>query len=140
MLERSIVGGVRWKRRGCGSAFSPCRAAGGVSLACSKGCSRSRCLGGIGGDRAVAGGDGCSRGAGHVSALFVVPGGNVIFHRGGIVSGEQAVFRQLDSLLDDEGGVGPVGEIFLVVAIVLDGVVDQSAEEGNIASCANLAE
>src|SRR5262249_35077011 len=79
-------------------------------------------------------------GAGDVPPLFVVPGRGVLFRPRRIEAGEQAVFRQLEALLHDQGSIGVVGDVFLVVARVLDGVVDQAAEESDISAGANLAE
>src|SRR5256714_7077752 len=75
-----------------------------------------------------------------VAALFVVPGRLVVSHPPGVEAGEQAVFGQLESVFDDEGGVGVVDEVISGEAIILDGVVDEAAEEGYVRARAYLQE
>ena len=61
----------------------------------------------------------CSGFTGFVAALLVVPGRLVVGLGRGIEAGEQAVFRQLESVLDDERGVGVVDQILVRNAVVL---------------------
>ena len=76
--------------------------------------------------------------AGEVSTFFIVPGGFVVDLLLGIEAGEEAVFGQLESVFDDEGGVGVVDEIIFGDAVVGDGVVDHAAEEGDVGAGADL--
>src|SRR5262249_31571858 len=117
------------------------RTACGVTLAGSRSCSSGALMGsGIGGGRTVACCDGSGRRAGDVSTLFVISGGDVIFHRRGIKAGEEPVFRQLEPLLHDKRRIGVISDVILGVAIVLNRVIDQAAQEGNISAGADLAE
>ena len=59
---------------------------------------------------------------------------------GGVEPGEQSVFRKFESFLHDEGGVGVIDEVVFGDAIVLDRVVDQAAEKGDVSAGANLQE
>src|SRR5260221_10449842 len=72
------------------------------------------------------------------SALFVVPGGLVVSYCGGVETREQAILRKLESIFNNESRVGVVDEIVSGNAIVLNGVIDQSAKEGNVCAGANL--
>ena len=76
--------------------------------------------------------------AGQVSTFFIVPGEFVVNLFLGIESGEEAVFRQIESVFNDEGGVGVIDEIIFRDAAVGDGVIDDAAEEGDIGAGANL--
>ena len=61
-----------------------------------------------------------NRFAGLVSAFLVVPGALVVGLGRLIEAGEQSIFRQLESVFDDERGVGVVDQIFVRDAVVLD--------------------
>src|SRR5260370_34394763 len=76
--------------------------------------------------------------AGEVSTLLIIPGGFVVHLFLGIKSGVEAVFGQLESVFDNEGGVGEVEEIVLGDAVVRDSVVDHAAEECNVGASADL--
>src|SRR5262249_3546762 len=119
MLERKIVsriGRQSWGRRRGGWLSANGHDFGRRWRRCSFG---GRCRRG----RAVTGGNRRSGGTGHVPTFFVIPGGNVILPGGRIEAGEQPVVGKFESLLDDEGRVGVIGNVFLGVAVVLDGVV-----------------
>ena len=57
-----------------------------------------------------------------------------------VEAGEQAVLGQLESVLHDERGVRVVDEVVVRDAVILDRVVDQAAEEGDVGAGANLQE
>ncbi len=76
--------------------------------------------------------------AGQVSTFFIIPGRLVVNLFLGIEAGVQAVFGKLESVFDNEGGVGVVDQIFVGDAVVRDGVVDHAAEEGDVGAGANL--
>ena len=57
-----------------------------------------------------------------------------------VEAGIQPVLRQLEAVLDDERGVGEIDQVFVGDAVVLEGVVDQAAEERDVAAGANLQE
>src|SRR5579863_1127744 len=76
----------------------------------------------------------------NVAALFVVPSRLVVGLGIVIETGEQPVFRQLESVFDDERRVGVVDQVLVRDAVVLQRVVDHAAEEGNVATGANLQE
>ena len=74
----------------------------------------------------------------HVAAFGVIPGGFVVGLGGGIESRIEPVLGKLEAVFDDEGGVGEIHQIIFGDAVVLDGVMDQPAEEGDIRAGANL--
>src|SRR5208282_3625043 len=76
--------------------------------------------------------------AGQVSAFFIIPGLLVIDLFLGIKSGEEAVFGQIKSILDNEGGVGVVEEIVFRDAVVFDGVSDDATEERDVGAGTDL--
>ena len=57
---------------------------------------------------------------------------------GGVESGIEPVFGKLEAVFDDEGGVGEIHQIVFGDAVVLNGVMDQPAEEGDIRAGADL--
>ena len=59
--------------------------------------------------------------------FLVIPGGAVVDGGGGVEPGKQAVLRQLESVLNEEGGVGVVQQVIARDPPVLDGVADQAA-------------
>src|SRR5712692_3549935 len=65
-----------------------------------------------------------------VAALLIVPGGLVVRPRRRIKARGQTVLREFEALLNHEGRVGVMSEVFFGDPIVLNGVVDQAAEEG----------
>ena len=75
-----------------------------------------------------------------VAARFIIPCSFVVALGRRIEAGEQAVFRQLESVIDDERGVGVVDQVLVRNAVVLDGVIDKAAEKREVAAGANLAE
>src|SRR5208337_3558799 len=77
---------------------------------------------------------------GKVSALFIVPGRFVVALLLWVKTGVQAVFRQLESVFNDEGSIRVVDQVVVRDAVVLNGVVNQASEEGNVGSGANLEE
>ncbi len=152
MLQREIVGDIRRQRRRSGSAGHGLRthrpssliamaftivgvaavlsgsssvALGFVTLGCTFRC-RSCC------NR--------NRLACFVSAFLVVPGAFVVGLGRLIEAREQSILRQLESVFDDERGVGVVDQIFVRDAVVLDGVIDEAAEKREVAAGANLTE
>src|SRR5205807_7299239 len=82
------------------------------------------------------------RGAGslpfQISALLVIPGRLVVGLLVLVEAGVQAVFGQFESLFDDECRVGVIDEVVVCDPIVLDRVIDESAQKRDIGSGANL--
>src|SRR5205823_3091130 len=74
------------------------------------------------------------------SSRFVVPRRLVVFVLGGVEARIEAVLRQLESFLDDKGGVCVVDEVLVRETVVLNRVVDQTAQKCDIRSSANLKE
>src|SRR5437016_4634450 len=72
----------------------------------------------------------------------IVPGGFVITLRLGVKAGEHpiGVGRQLEIVFDDERCVRVVDQVIFGDAVVLDGVANDAAEEGDVRAGANLAE
>src|SRR5580658_4914702 len=78
--------------------------------------------------------------AGEVAALFVVPRGPVVCSGDVVKAGIQAVFWQLEALLDYERSVSEVDQILLVGSLVLKSVMHQAAEKGDVGPGADLQE
>src|SRR5439155_3862702 len=64
------------------------------------------------------------------------PGADVVLASGGIVAAEESVL-ECKVLLHQEGGVGVVGDVFLVMEVVLQDVIDQPAEVRDIGAGAD---
>ncbi len=75
-----------------------------------------------------------------VAARLVIPGGLVVGLGLGVEAGIQAVVGQLEAVFDEERCVGVVDEILVCDAIVLERVVDDAAEESDVAAGTNLQE
>src|SRR5271157_6122790 len=75
-----------------------------------------------------------------VAARLVVPRIFVVDVLFWIEAGKKPVFRQFESVLDNECGVRVVGQILLGNTVVLQRVVDDAAQEGNVRTGANLQE
>ena len=75
-----------------------------------------------------------------VAARLVIPGGLVVGLSLGVEARIQAVVRQLEAVFDEERRVGVVDEILVGDAIVLERVVDDAAEESDVATGTNLQE
>ena len=67
---------------------------------------------------------------------LIAPGGDVVLAGGGIVAAEEPVLERV-VLFHQEGGVGVVDDIFLVIEVVLQDVIDQPAEVGDIGAGAD---
>ena len=67
------------------------------------------------------------------------PAGAVIATRPGIVTGEQTV-REAVVVTDDPGGIGVLAHILLLNTVVLDGIVDHAADEGDVGARAQFGE
>ena len=78
--------------------------------------------------------------AAHVTTLSIVPSIPVVGLRGGIESSVKAVLREFEPLAYDERSAGVIEQIIFGHAVVLDGVVDDSAQKRDVRSGANLAE
>src|SRR5579871_2667544 len=76
--------------------------------------------------------------AGEIATFFIVPGRLVVGFLFWIETRIQAIIRQLESVFDDEGRVCVIDEVVVRNAILLDGVVDQAAEERDIGSGTDL--
>src|ERR1700692_2983289 len=74
------------------------------------------------------------------SCSFIIPSGRIVLTCRRIESRVQSVLRKFEALLNDEGGVGVVNEIFLGDPVVLDRVADQPTQERDVAAGASLAE
>src|SRR5438270_5021022 len=74
----------------------------------------------------------------YIIAFLIIPGCLVVNMGVVVEAGIQTVLRQFESIFDDEGGVGVIRQIILGEAIVLDAVVDQTAEKGNVGAGTNL--
>ena len=57
----------------------------------------------------------------------------------GIVAGEKTVGKAV-VVADDPGGVGVLAHVFLLDAVMLDGIVDHAADEGDVGSRAQFGE
>ena len=151
MLERQVIGHVRGKRRCrcCTFGLHTFRAHGpaglmalalsardGARLVVRRSSRRRRRMSHV----LVRDARGNYRLTGHVPALLIVPRRFIVDLGRRIKAGIEAVFRQLESFLDKEGCVGVVSEIFLGDTIVLDDVVDDTAEEGDIRAGSDLEE
>src|ERR1700689_1977307 len=75
-----------------------------------------------------------------IVTFLVVPRRPVVRLRGRIESGIESVFGQLEAFLYDKRRVSVVGKIFFRNAVVLERVVQHSAQKRNIRSGANLEE
>src|SRR5260370_29334709 len=73
-----------------------------------------------------------------VAALLIVPGGLVVRPRRRIKARVQTVLREFEALLNHEGRVGVMSEVFFGDPIVLNRVVDHAAEEGDVRPGTNL--
>ena len=82
----------------------------------------------------------CGRSAPSVVAFLVIPRGPVVSLAGSVEPGVQPVFRQLETVLHQEGGIGVVDEIFFRDAVVFERVADHSAQKRDIRSGTNLQE
>ncbi len=58
-------------------------------------------------------------------SLLVIPGGSVVGLRRRVETRVQTIFRQFETFLHDEGGVGVVDEVILRDAIVFDRVAER---------------
>src|SRR5208282_2083796 len=124
MLKRQVVGDIRGQRgRRCGR-----RRMSGVARR-SRSWRRGNCV-----RRSGSG----IRFAAEVSAFFVIPRGFVVAARRRVKSRVQAVFREFETLFNDESRVGVVDEIFLGDPVVLDRITDQAAKESYVSAGANL--
>src|SRR5215471_7354053 len=63
----------------------------------------------------------------------------VIAALGRIVAGEKAIGEAI-AVTDDPGGVGVLTHILLLDAVVLDGIVDHAADEGDVGARAQFGE
>src|SRR6267143_2474672 len=72
----------------------------------------------------------------------IIPRGLVVTLRLGVKAGEHpiCVARQLEIAFDDERRVRVVDRVIFRDAVVLDGIVNDAAEEGDVRAGANLAE
>src|SRR5260370_18013842 len=72
----------------------------------------------------------------------IIPRGLVVTLRLGVKAGEHPVRigGQLEIAFDDERRVRVVDQVFLGDAVVLDGIANDAAEEGDVRAGANLAE
>ena len=57
----------------------------------------------------------------------------------GIVAGEKTVGEAV-AVADDPGGVGVLAHVFLLDTVVLDGIVDHAADEGDVGARAQFGE
>ena len=69
---------------------------------------------------------------------LVLPGGGVVLALGGVVAREQAVL-ELEALVDQEGGVGERLDVLVMDFVVGQQVVNDPAQEGDVAAGANAA-
>ena len=75
-----------------------------------------------------------------ISAFFVIPRGAVVGLRRWIEAGIEPIFGKLETFLNDEGGIGVIGNVLLGDAVVLYRVVQHAAEKSDVGAGANLAE
>src|SRR5258708_39224273 len=80
---------------------------------------------------------GRDRSAGHVSTFFIIPSLLVVDLLFRVEPGVETVFGKLESVLDNERGVGEVEEIVLGDSVVRDSVVDHASEEGDVGTGAD---
>src|SRR5580700_4155829 len=132
MLQCEVVSNIRRQRRRRGRRSRWVRRCLRIRLAGSRGSWRSRSC--------ARGGGSSIRFAAQVSALFVIPRSLIVAARRSVKSRVQAVFRKFETLLNDEGCVGVVDQIFFGDPVILDGIPDQAAEEGNVGAGADLYE
>ena len=76
--------------------------------------------------------------AGHVPAFFIVPRRFVVDLSGGIEAGVESIVGKLKTFLNNERRVGVIEQVIVGKATVLNGVVNQPAQEGDIGAGANL--
>ena len=79
-----------------------------------------------------------SRFSRHLATWLVIPRGLVVGFGRFIKSGIEAVLRQLEAFLNQEGRIRVINEVFLGNAVVLERVVDQTAQKGDVCAGANL--
>src|SRR5579864_5027714 len=70
-----------------------------------------------------------------IATFLIIPRGLVILHGGSIVSGVEAVFRKLETLLHDESGIGVVHQVIVGDAVFLNGIADEATEERDVGAC-----
>ena len=73
-----------------------------------------------------------------IAARLVIPSGLVVGLSLGVEARVEAVVRQLEAIFDEERRVGVIDEILVGNAIVLERVVDDPAEESDVATGTNL--
>ena len=129
---------LRASRTLCGVAESGQRARIGRKRI--TGGSLTACAGGGAGGVGDAGAAAAAAAPVTLPPCFVVPGRLVVRVRLAVEPRVQPIVRQLESFLHDEGSVRVVDEVIVRDAAVLDRVVDQPAEERDIAAGTNLEE
>src|SRR4029077_15081750 len=82
----------------------------------------------------------CGSRLAYVAAFLIVPRSSVVGLRGRIKSRVETVLRQFETLVHDESSAGVIEQVILSYAVILDGVVDHSAEECNVGADSNLKE
>ncbi len=68
---------------------------------------------------------------------LVLPAVLIIAEGLGVVAGEQSVFEP-ETVLNDERGIGVVGDVILLNQIVLQHIIDQTAHEGDVCARTQL--
>src|SRR6202043_289751 len=76
----------------------------------------------------------------HVAAFLLVPRSSVVGLRGRIKSRVETVLRQFETVVHDQSSAGVIEQVILSYAVILDDVVDHSAEECNVGAGSNLKE
>jgi len=82
----------------------------------------------------------CGSGLVHVAAFLIVPRCPVVGLSGGIESGVKTVFRQFETLMHHERSAGVIEQVIPGYAVVLDGVINHSAQKCNVSARADLQE
>ncbi len=114
MLERKIVRDVGWQYRRCGWGGRVARS--GFARHCA------------------------TLSCGNTAALLVIPGGPIVTLGGFVEPRVQSVLRQLEAFLYQKSCVGVIDQVILGDAVVLQRVVDQTAQEGDVGAGPNLQE